>query len=56
MGWFARLGRVPLGYLGDAAKTGEDVPGHRRRALLGSRATERDCAKMERSSSTVAIR
>ena len=26
MGWFARLGRVPLGYLGDAAKTANTFP------------------------------
>jgi len=36
-GWLARSGLVPLGYLGDAEKDRQDVPGHRRRALLGAR-------------------
>jgi fatty-acyl-CoA synthase len=27
MGWFARTGRVPLGYLGDASKTARTFPG-----------------------------
>ena len=37
IGWLAQEGRVPLGYLGDAGKTGTHVPRHRRRALLRAR-------------------
>jgi len=40
VGWFAMSGRVPLGYLGDAEKTGRTFPviGGRRMAVPGDRA------------------
>ena len=37
LGWLAKSGRLPLGYLGDAAKTARTYPVDRRRALRGAR-------------------
>ena len=37
VGWIARTGHVPLGYLDDEAATERDVPGRRRRAGRGPR-------------------
>jgi acyl-CoA synthetase (AMP-forming)/AMP-acid ligase II len=49
MGWFARTGRVPLGYLGDAAKTARTFPviGGVRCSVPGDRARMRADGTLE---------
>jgi acyl-CoA synthetase (AMP-forming)/AMP-acid ligase II len=49
MGWFARLGRVPLGYLGDAAKTEKTFPvvDGQRCSVPGDRARLREDGTLE---------
>lgn len=49
MGWFARLGRVPLGYLGDAAKTAKTFPvvDGQRCSVPGDRARLREDGTLE---------